>query len=67
MKVFSASFKGVWLQGDAIVVAETRQEALLLLKHELAKQNLGQNVSIDDLYSIDATKPNVLILNNGDY
>jgi hypothetical protein len=73
MKVFEATFNGFWHGGTAIVVAETERKARNLLKKEIAKEManaLAHSSSCDgEIYSlteIDTSKPQAIILDNGD-
>lgn len=65
MKVFHYSFRGVWLDGDAIVVAPSALVATRMLSKKLKEDGLDQ--TIIKLVEIDTTKKSVLIVDNGDY
>jgi hypothetical protein len=73
MKVFQATFNGFWHGGTAIVVAETERKARNLLKKEIEKEIANSRFrssscdgEIYSLIEIDTSKPQAIILDNGD-
>ena len=65
MKVWTtADFDGVWLNGCAVVVADTEDRAAEILNAELQKQGLKFDGA---LVPLDLGRENVQVLFNGDY
>lgn len=67
MKVFTATFNGHYLPGNAIVVSQTKRKAFNKLKKELEAQVIGKDLKLDDLTEIDISKGQCIILNDGNY
>ena len=69
MKVwFCTQFNGHWPVGTAaVVVADTAMQACYLLETELVKVGLSQKLQPDWFERIDTSKPNALILLDGNY
>ncbi|MEK5036205.1 hypothetical protein MKY96_32670 [Paenibacillus sp. FSL R7-0302] len=67
LKVYVANFPGVWLGGEAIVVAKNKSEAVSLLTTELQERSLGHALDKHYLSEIDITIPNAYVINDGDY
>jgi hypothetical protein len=65
--VFLATFKGHYLPGNAIVVADTKRKAYNKLKKELQKQGLGNDLKVEDLTIVDLNFDSCDIIFNGDY
>lgn len=65
MKVFTASHDGVWLGGDSVIVAQDKEEAVLLLKSSL--KSAGLRTDGFDLKEVDLSKPKAIMLDDGDY
>lgn len=65
MKVFIAEHDGHHLGGYSVIVANTKEEAMNMLKHELWQQKLRTDgIEIEE---VDTTQYSVNILFNGDY
>ncbi len=70
MKVFSnTDFAGHWPMGtSAVVVAETREDAAKILDSALRIAQLFQPpINPESMVEIDQSKPQAIILQNGDY
>lgn len=71
LKVFyNTEFTGHWPVGTAaLVVAENAATAAVMLRDELAKQGLDQEVPATHMIELKATgnEPQVIILLNGNY
>ena len=70
MKIYRVEFSGIWLGGDAIIRAESKKDALIMLKSECEKSG----VDLDDSFSEDkfielseAGFAEILKFYNGDY
>lgn len=68
MKVYTSDdFRGHWPVGtSAVIVANTAERALEILKLELAEKNLPQPLPIS-VQELDLGEECVLILNDGNY
>ena len=69
MKVwFCTQFEGHWPVGTAAVaVADTAMQACYLLEAELVKAGLSQKLDPKLFERVDTSKPNALILCDGNY
>lgn len=67
MKVWTCGFKGVWLGGDAVIVADSAEKAAEQLSVELALIGLSQEIRPEDCVRVMTTKPAVFVLDNGSY
>lgn len=69
MKVFTCNgFSGHYPVGTAaVIIANTKHEAVKLLGEELARIGLGQYIDESYLDEIDLSTPKVNVLCNGDY
>lgn len=70
MKVFLATFQGVWLGGDMIIVDKTKRKAFNKAKKELDKwglQEKNKDFSIDSLQEIETNQESIILISNGDY
>lgn len=61
MKIFRVDYKGLWLGGTAIVIAETAEEAIELARNHRSSIEF-ENVTIEELPS-----SGVVYNDNGDY
>lgn len=61
MKIFEVNYDGMWLGGAAIVVAETAEEAIELVKNHSSTVSF-ENVRVEELPS-----RGVIYNDNGDY
>jgi hypothetical protein len=64
MKAFLITYDGVWLGGKAVVLAETKEEAIELVKND------EQTVEFNDVQveqELDIKFPCVFYNDNGDY
>ena len=66
MKIFLFSGEGVWLASTVIVQAETKEEAIELIKHALKKEGLEQEVPEEDIVEIFVEK-GLIYINSGIY
>lgn len=65
MKVFIAQFKGVWLGGDAVIVAADLEQAMGLLKADLVARKLETDgISMEEI-SLESALCHVI--DDGDY
>lgn len=70
LKIFMIKFPGHWLSGDAVVVAEDTAQALKLLSKELKQHGLPKGLKHSGqlkVTELDASKPIVYVLDDGDY
>jgi len=69
MKVFcNTAFNGHWPVGtSAIIIAEDKTQAVKLLDRALINCGLSQKVYKKDMVELDITKPQVEILQDGNY
>lgn len=70
MKVFyNTGFKGFYPVGTcAIVVADSKEQAKVLLEEAILKENLGQqDIPLDEIVEVDTDQASAEILLNGDY
>lgn len=69
MKVFTCNdFKGAWPVGTAaVIVADNIGEARAALMAELSRLNLPQGVDPITIHQVHTSKPQVIILCDGDY
>lgn len=69
LKVFSNNkFPGLYVGGAAVVIAESKEEALELLKTELDKHSLdSSDIRLQDMVELDLTTKAAIILHDGDY
>ena len=65
-KTYLCSFTGRYIGGHAIIKAQSPQKAAKLLEKELARIELPQEVSAEDMQQVD-NKEKVLIITDGDY
>lgn len=66
-KVYSVKFNGYTPVGAvALIVAKSKDEALLMINSRLYQMNLGM-VTIDNIYEESTSNPRVKILLDGDY
>lgn len=61
MKIFRVDYKGLWLGGTAIVIAETAEEAI-----ELAR-NHRSSIEFEDAKAEELPSNGVVYNDNGDY
>lgn len=67
MKVWTAKFDGIWMGGDAVVVAKDVETAVAILNDEIALLGLKDRVTAEDMIPLNTKKEGVLILDDGDY
>jgi hypothetical protein len=70
MKVYSFTFKGHWLNGEMIIVDETKRKALNKAKKELDDRGLldkNKSLTLHDLVEVQTDRQTVYVLNDGDY
>lgn len=61
MKVFEVRYDGLWLGGKAIVIAETKEEAIELVR------NHSSTISFEDVMVNELPSTGVVHNDNGDY
>lgn len=61
MKVFEVRYDGLWLGGKAIVIAETKEEAIELVR------NHSSTISFEDVRVNELPSTGVVHNDNGDY
>lgn len=61
MKIFKVSYRGLWLGGTAIIVAETAEEAIEQARNHRSSIEF-ENVTVEELPS-----SGVVYNDNGDY
>lgn len=68
MIVYGFTFAGQWPVGaSGVVVAKDKRAAIKLIKEELKSKGHEQDIESSDVVRIDTKKPNVVILDDGDY
>ena len=69
MNVYTCNeFEGHWPVGTAaIVVANDKRQAVRLLKAELKKSGLEQEISAKKLHLVSTVTPTVIVLRDGEY
>jgi len=71
MNVYTAEFHGVWLGGEALILAPNVVDARQMLEEELTRRSLEQQRSPPDItwhaVAVAGTLAKVVILNDGDY
>lgn len=66
LKVFLATFNGVWLGGDALIIAETKLKARNKLKKVMEKSDLKDFDSID-IEEVDINTEQCILIDDGDH
>jgi hypothetical protein len=74
MKVYFAEFKGIWHQGTAIIVAQSKPQAMKKINNEIkllkddriSGANRMGSVTKDNIIEVDTHKNSCLIIDNGD-
>lgn len=69
LKVFTAGFHGHWIGGDAVVVAESKEDAYNILKAKLDSMHIRRphNLKMENVVEVDLYTPGVTILSDGEY
>lgn len=67
LRAFVATHEGIDLPGQSIIIAESEEKAVIAINKTLKGKGLDDTVTTDDLSEIDITKPNVTVINNGEY
>lgn len=67
LSVFIAKFEGHSFDGEAVVLAETKESAFSMLEEELIKKGLPGNLTIDGVMQVAMNKESIVLFDNGDY
>lgn len=70
MNVYIARFNGMFLDGEIILVEETKRKAYNKVKKEIKELELedkNKDFSMEDVEEIDITKKGFIKVDNGDY
>lgn len=66
LKTYAARFPGEYISGYAVVIETSREKALSALNEMLASQGY-KKVDLEDVWQLQADKPGVHMLFDGDY